>query len=78
MSGVVGFFARAFNAIPVARPQDTAKIVRIRSVLFFINSQGSGTISIEAGSAVVKGKGTTFTKDFVLVRLTRFCTSDSS
>jgi hypothetical protein len=31
MSGVVGFFANAFNAIPVARPQDTAKTVSLIS-----------------------------------------------
>eukprot|EP01127_Copromyxa_protea_P006677 TRINITY_DN16678_c0_g1_i1.p1 TRINITY_DN16678_c0_g1~~TRINITY_DN16678_c0_g1_i1.p1 ORF type:complete len:589 (-),score=88.36 TRINITY_DN16678_c0_g1_i1:40-1578(-) len=53
MSGIVGFFSRAFDAIPVARPQDTAQT-------------GTGTISIENGSVVVRGKGTKFTQEFVV------------
>lgn len=66
MSGVVGFFARAFNAIPVARPQDTAQSVCATS-RFSNLIQGIGTVSIEKGSTVLRGKGTSFTKDFELV-----------
>uniref|UniRef100_A0A6B2L0W6 Phospholipid/glycerol acyltransferase domain-containing protein n=1 Tax=Arcella intermedia TaxID=1963864 RepID=A0A6B2L0W6_9EUKA len=47
MKGVIGFFARLFNSIPVARPQDTAK-------------NGPGTITFTQGSNVLTGVGTKF------------------
>lgn len=44
---LVGFLARAFHCIPVARPQDMAY-------------KGQGTITLEEGSAKVRGSGTQF------------------
>jgi len=51
MHGIVGFLARIFRAIPVSRPQDSAK-------------QGPGVINIEEGSKVVCGVGTSFLTTF--------------
>eukprot|EP00411_Alexandrium_monilatum_P086009 CAMPEP_0175725048 /NCGR_PEP_ID=MMETSP0097-20121207/47563_1 /TAXON_ID=311494 /ORGANISM="Alexandrium monilatum, Strain CCMP3105" /LENGTH=692 /DNA_ID=CAMNT_0017032819 /DNA_START=1 /DNA_END=2079 /DNA_ORIENTATION=+ len=45
----VGFLARAFNCIPVSRPQDTAYA-------------GAGTVTAD-GSSTLRGEGTSFTKE---------------
>jgi len=44
---LVGFLARAFHCIPVARPQDLAYA-------------GKGTVTLQEGSAKVQGEGTSF------------------
>eukprot|EP01125_Pyxidicula_operculata_P015143 TRINITY_DN5114_c0_g1_i1.p1 TRINITY_DN5114_c0_g1~~TRINITY_DN5114_c0_g1_i1.p1 ORF type:complete len:583 (+),score=102.51 TRINITY_DN5114_c0_g1_i1:48-1796(+) len=49
MTGIIGFFAKQLQAIPVSRPQDIAR-------------KGTGKVNIN--DAIVTGFGTKFTKEF--------------